>query len=98
MFMDKVFVLATSEGLRNYYNADGNTNKNKNGEDWENKKLINNDVINNENINENIENEELYEERKKYSPFNYISEKLHEMDKEINKLSDFVDNTRSTLK
>ena len=94
---DKVFVLATSEGLRNYYNDD-NTNKNENEEDWENKKLINNDVINDENINENMENEELYEERKKYSPFNYMSEKLHEMDKEINKLSDFVDNTRSTLK
>ena len=94
---DKVFVLATSDGLNTYFNYDAK-NKNENEEDWQDKQLINNDVINDENLNDNLENEELFEERKKYSPFNYMSEKLHEMDKEINKLSDFVDNTRSTLK
>ena len=94
---DKAFVLATNEGLSSYFNDDAKNN-NENEEDWQEKNLINNDVINDENLNDNLENEELFEERKKYSPFNYMSEKLHEMDKEINKLSDFVDNTRSTLK
>ena len=95
---DKVFVLATNEGLKNYFNKD-NANKNENEEDWEDKKIANNnDVINDDNLNDNLENEELFEERKKYSPFNYMNEKLHEMEKEINKLSDVVDNTRSTLK
>ena len=95
---DKVFVLATNEGLKNYFNMD-NANQNENEEDWEDKKMANNnDVINDDNLNDNLENEELFEERKKYSPFNYMNEKLHDIEKEINKLSDVVDNTKSTLK
>ena len=94
---DKVFVLASNDGLNSYYN-DFNPNRNENEEDWQEKKLINNEAINDDNLNENLENEELYEERKKYSPFNYMGEKLNEMEKEINKLTDFVDNTRLTLK
>ena len=90
---DKAFVLATSDGLKNYFNED-TEKKNENEEDWEDKKFINNEIAN----DDNIENEELYEERKKYSPFNYMEEKLHEMDKEINKLSDLVNNANATLK
>ena len=90
---DKAFVLATSDELKNYFNED-NEKKNENEEDWEDNKLINNEIAN----DDNIENEELYDERKKYSPFNYMGEKLHEMDKEINKLSDLVDNAKATLK
>ena len=40
----------------------------------------------------------LYEERKKYSPFNYIREQLYEIDKEINRLNDFIDSARTSFK
>ena len=95
---DKVFVLATNIGLKNYFNEDI-INKNENKEDMEDKKIINNEIINEDNSNENLENEgEIYEERKKYSPFNYIREQLYEIDKEINRLTDFIDSTKAQLK
>ena len=96
---DKVFVLATNVGLKNYFNEDiiyGNEKE----DDIEDKQLIDDDEkINDDNNNEeNVGNEELNEERKKYSPFNYIGERLHEIDKEIDKLSDYIDSTRESLK
>ena len=95
---DKVFVLATNIGLKNYFNEDI-INKNENEEDMEDKNIINNAIINEDNLNENLENEgEIYEERKKYSPFNYIREQLYEIDKEINRLTDFIDSTKAQLK
>ena len=57
-----------------------------------------NELTNDDNVNENLENEDLYEERKKYSPFNYIREQLYEIDKEINKLTDFIEATKASLK
>ena len=95
---DKVFVLATNAGLKNYFNEDI-INGNENEENGEEKKVMNDEIINADNLNDNLENDgEFYEERKKYSPFNYVREKLHEIDKEINKLSDFIDSTRTSLK
>ena len=94
---DKVFVLASNSGLKKYFNEDI-MNKNDLDEEVEDKKVIN-EAINEENINDNLENEgDLYEERKKYSPFNYIREQLYEIDKEINKLIDFIDTTKASLK
>ncbi len=36
-------------------------------------------------------NEDYFEKRNKYSPFNYIKEQLFEIDKEVNKLQNFLD-------
>ena len=80
---DKVFVLATNAGLKSYFNEDI-INKNEIDEDMEDKKRRDSMIINEDNLNDNLENEEyLYEEKKKYSPFNYIREQLYEIDKEI---------------
>ena len=90
---DKVFVLATNAGLKNYFTDD----------------IINGNVkevdLEDENYNDSRDfykdlddKGELYEERKKYSPFNYIRERLYEIDKEIDKLSNFIDSTRESMK
>ena len=39
---------------------------------------------------ESVENEDFFEKRNKYSPFNYIKEQLFEIDKEVNKLQNFL--------
>ena len=93
---DKVFVLATNSGLKKYFNEDL-CNKSDFEEEVEDKK-VSNEIINEDNENDNLENEELYEERKKFSPFNYIREQLYEIDKEVNKLIDFIDATKASLK
>ena len=95
---DKVFVLATNTGLKSYFNEDI-INKNEIDEDMEDKKRRDSMIINEDNLNDNLENEGyLYEERKKYSPFNYIREQLYEIDKEINRLNDFIDSARTSFK
>ena len=94
---DKVFVLASYTGLKRYFNEDIN-NKNDIEEEAEDKQMNSNELINEDNINENLENEDLYEERKKYSPFNYIRDQLYEIDKEINKLTDFIETIKASLK
>ena len=94
---DKVFVLASYSGLKRYFNEDI-SNKNDIEEEAEDRQMNSNELTNDDNVNENLENEDLYEERKKYSPFNYIREQLYEIDKEINKLTDFIEATKASLK
>ena len=93
---DKVFVLASNYGLKSYFHED--INKNEIEEEGEDNNM-NNEFLNKEEFSENFENEiELNEDRKKYSPFNYIREQLYEIDTEINKLNDFIDITKASIK
>ena len=86
---DKVFVLATNQGLKNYFTDDiinGNVKEvDLEDDNYNDSKDFYNDLE---------DKGELYEERKKYSPFNYIRERLYEIDKEIDKLSNFIDSTK----
>ena len=90
---DKVFVLATNQGLKNYFTDDiinGNVKEvDLEDDNYNDSKDFYNDLE---------DKGELYEERKKYSPFNYIRERLYEIDKEIDKLSNFIDSTRESMK
>ena len=99
---DKVFVLAANETLKKYLKEDTifNIHKEDNLEEEENiKQGETNENLNDDLSNDNLENEgDIFDERKKYSPFNYIKEQLYEIDKEINKLSDFIDSAKQSLK
>ena len=94
---DKVFVLASSSGLKSYFNED--INKNEIDDEGEDNNNMNNEFINEENFGENMENEiELNEDRKKYSPFNYIREQLYDIDKEIIRLNEYIDIMKASVK
>ena len=91
---DKVFVLSTNEELKKVYR--------KNYKGYEeiniNKIHLNEEEIDKINNNKNKKKElketndnDYFEKRNKYSPFNYIKEQLFEIDKEVNKLQDFLD-------
>ena len=89
---DKVFVLATNSCLEDYYHEDILSYKIDDDEDLMDK-------------NVNVKDDEVVYQgegdnygRKKYSPFNYVRDKIYEIDKEVNKLSNIVDNTRSIMK
>ncbi len=104
-FRDKVFVLATKEDLKKI-------NRNilkKNGDLNINMKIMNkggnkiNNIININNNNEEEKNDEndsddYFDKKNKNSPFNYIKEQLFEINKEINKLQDFIDVLKVELK
>lgn len=90
---DKVFVLATNAGLKNYFTDDI---INGNGKEVD---LEDESYNDSRDFYKDLDDKgELYEERKKYSPFNYIRERLYEIDKEIDKLSNFIDSTRESMK
>ena len=93
---DKVFVLSTNEELKKI-------SVREDGKQEELNNLINGKDMNKEKLNEikkkkikgreSVENnnEDYFEKRNKYSPFNYIKEQLFEIDKEVNKLQNFLD-------
>ena len=94
---DKVFVLSTNEDLKKIFRRDHKRNEEV---DIYNAKEINlfeekmsklNKKKNKEKESNDNNNEDYFEKRNKYSPFNYIKEQLFEIDKEINKLQDFLD-------
>ena len=90
---DKVFVLATNADLKNYFTDDI---INGNGKEVD---LEDENIIDSKDFYKDLEDKgELFEERKKFSPFNYIRERLYEIDKEIDKLSNFIDSTRESMK
>ena len=90
---DKVFVLATNADLKNYFTDDI---INGNGKEVD---LEDENIIDSKDYYKDLEDKgELFEERKKFSPFNYIRERLYEIDKEIDKLSNFIDSTRESMK
>ena len=104
-YRDKVFVLATNEDLKKIkrkafkkheeFNINIKQN-NKNGD-----KL--NDIIGGKKYKEeekNAENDsdDYFDKKNKNSPFNYIKEQLFEINKEINKLQDFIDVLKVELK
>ena len=105
-YRDKVFVLATNEDLKKIKrkafkkHEEFNINIkqiNKNGD-----KL--NDIIGGKKYKEekekNAENDsdDYFDKKNKNSPFNYIKEQLFEINKEINKLQDFIDVLKVELK
>ena len=62
-----------------------------------------NNIININNNNEEEKNDEndsddYFDKKNKNSPFNYIKEQLFEINKEINKLQDFIDVLKVELK
>ena len=91
---DKVFVLSTNEELKKVYrkNYKGyeEININKIHLNEEEIAKINNNKNKKKELKETNDND-YFEKRNKYSPFNYIKEQLFEIDKEVNKLQDFLD-------
>ena len=104
-FRDKVFVLATNEDLKKINrkilkkNGDLNINMkimNKGGNKINNIININNN--NEEEKNDENDSDDYFDKKNKNSPFNYIKEQLFEINKEINKLQDFIDVLKVELK
>ena len=93
---DKVFVLANNQDYKKI-----NKKSSKDNDDFNinimpiNKNNDKKNKINKRNIKEeaNADNdsEDYFEKKNKNSPFNYIKEQLFEINKEINKLEDFLD-------
>ena len=104
-FRDKVFVLATNEDLKKikkkYIKKHGEFNFNiksiNKGEDKINKTI---NMKKNKEEEKNAENDsdDYFDKKNKNSPFNYIKEQLFEINKEINKLQDFIDVIKVELK
>ena len=102
-FRDKVFVLATNEDLkkinRKILKKNGDLNMkimNKGGNKINNIININNN--NEEEKNDENDSDDYFDKKNKNSPFNYIKEQLFEINKEINKLQDFIDVLKVELK
>jgi len=93
---DKVFVLSTNDEVKKIYRNDDKKHegfildvKRKSIKEEKVNEITNNKIKEKE-LGEN-NNEDYFENRNKNSPFNYIKEQLYEIDKEINKLQDFLD-------
>ena len=93
---DKVFVLSTNDEVKKIYRNDDKKHdgyifdiKRKSIKE-EKVKDIKNNIIKVKESGD-INNEDYFENINKNSPFNYIKEQLFEIDKEINKLQDFLD-------
>jgi len=98
---DKVFVLAENSELEAYFKEDNNKEVNENEEELGREKEgfsanFNFDI--DEKNNQNQENDGEEEGNRKFSPFNYFRDKISEIEKEVNKMSNIIDNTRSTIK
>jgi hypothetical protein len=90
---DKAFVLSTEEQLKKISSKDEGKQEEFNfllkGNDMTKEKIQ--EIKKKKNKErESVENEDFFEKRNKYSPFNYIKEQLFEIDKEVNKLQNFL--------
>ena len=90
---DKAFVLSTEEQLKKISSKDEGKQEEFNfllkGNDMTKEKIQ--EIKKKKNKGrESVENEDFFEKRNKYSPFNYIKEQLFEIDKEVNKLQNFL--------
>ena len=93
--------MAENAELEAYFKEDNNKEVNENEEEIGREKEgisanFNFDVDEKNNQNQDNDGEE--EGNRKFSPFNYFRDKISEIEKEVNKMSNIIDNTRSTLK
>ena len=97
---DKVFVLAESNDLEEYFKEDMGKEQNEQEEMLVNKKggLYGNSNYEEEKYNLYQENDGEEDGGRRFSPFNYFKDKIYEIEKEVSKLSNIMSSTRTTIK